>query len=409
MIRFGIISIILLSVVITSFLLYSQRINDNQFELVKTEDFAKSIKNWGFPATKPIIAIDDKQITWISNFKENHFNLPADALKIIFSKNSNYFAIVRLNYNSEYNNKNKELQVDVYTASKEKLYEIQRNQYYDDPFPFIAISDFDGSLIIGQNTIGEIWFYNQNGLLNDKIRLFSDTEYDLERILQIAFSKDGTTAAILAGKRGASPSDSNAPNPSAEPHLFLFSLQGEELLRKPLPDFNAAFMAISDSGQYIAASSFTITLDGNLTKRTTIVDNTGNEISHIGLLCKLAEFSTDSKFLVLADNDTAQVFDLTSGNILWSYGVSKTDGMISAVDISNNGEIVALLIAKSEFKDRTFIFTNPLLKIFNNKGSLLQKMEITNQEFEKPAFNLSDDAKKIFIGFKNAYQIYQVR
>jgi hypothetical protein len=83
--------------------------------------------------------------------------------------------------------------------------------------------------------------------------------------------------------------------------------------------------------------------------------------------------------------------------------------MIAAVDISNKGEIAALLVAKSEFKDKSFIFTDPQIKILDSNGKLLQELQMADQQFEKPALNLSDDAKIIFIGFKNAYQIYRAQ
>lgn len=400
-------SLILISV--TSSILYSQSIRGAQFELTQSENFTESIHNWLFPTEKSIISIDKKQITWLSISEANHFALPEDALKVIFSKGGNYFGIVRLNRVPQGSTEDRKLRIDVYTASKEKLYEIQRDYYYDDALPFAAISDLDGSLIIGQNTTGEIRFYNSDGSLTREIRLFDDAEYDLERTLHIDLSKDGIIAAIVAGKRGASPAGSNAPNPSAEPHLFLFSLKGEEIWRKPLPDFNSSAAAISGNGRYIAANSYTVAIDGSTTKRTVIFDNTGNEIGQVDILFKQAGFSPDSKFLILADNTTAEAFNLATGKIAWSYTVSNSVGMITVADISNNGEIAVLLAAETEFRDGTFIYTNPRLEILNSSGNLLQELEMSGQGFEKPALNLSDDSKKIFIGFKNAYQIYQVK
>jgi WD40 repeat protein len=409
MTRLSAILFTLFSIFITFSLLYSQEIGDVQFELTRSEDFTKSINKWLFPTEESIISIDKKQITRRSDSGANHFTLAEDALKVIFSKGSNYFGIVRLNRVPEGSSENRKLRIEVYTANGEKLYEIQRNYYYDDSLPLVAISEPDGSLIMGQNTSGEIRFYNPNGFLLRKVRLFDDAEYDLERVLQIDLSKDGTSVAIVAGKRGASPAGSNAPNPSAEPHLFLFYLNGMELLRKPLADFNTSATAISDDGQYIAANSYTVAIKGDITKRTIIFDNSGKEIGEVNLLFKRAGFSPDSKFLILADNNAAKVFNLTTGKISWSYTISKREGKITAVDISNNGEISALLVAKSKFGDGTFMFTNPRLKILNNSGNLLQELEMSGQEFEKPALNLWDDSKKIFIGFRKTYQIYQVK
>ena len=254
MTRFIIIIFTILTILLAFFLLFSQS-NDDQFELVKSENFAKSINNWQFPTAKPVIAVENKQITWQSTSETNQFNLPDDVLRVIFSKNSNYFGIVRLTKFSESGKNNQKLRIEIYSANREKLYELERIHYYDDSFPLTAISDLDGSLIIGQNTTGELWFYDPNGSLLNKVQLFSDAEYDLERMLYADISKDGTVVVIAAGKRGASPAGSNAPNPSAEPHLFLFSIKGEKFWENPLPDFNTSATVISDKGQYIAVSS----------------------------------------------------------------------------------------------------------------------------------------------------------
>ena len=402
-------TLFIISSLITPVLLFGQKITQAQYELTESESFVRPINNWLFPTKKSIVAIEKSQITWLNDTGTEQFTLPENTLKIIFSKNNNYFGILSLTHVPESTNDSGIFRIEIYTADKEKLYEVQRNYYYDDSLPFVAISDFDGSLIIGQNTTGEIWFYNQNGSLLNKVELFKDAEYDLERTLYFDLSKDGTALAIVAGKRGASPAGSNAPHPSAEPHLFLFSLNGEELLRIPLPYFSISATAISDSGKYIAVSSYTVDINGNMTKRTIILDDTGKEIGQVNLLSKLAHFSSDSKFLVLADNRTAKAFDLTTKDISWSYNIRKTEGMIAAVDISNKGEIAEILVANSEFKDGTFIFTHPRLKILSHDGNLLQALEMTDKEFEKPALRLSDDSKKIFIGFRDAYQIYQVK
>lgn len=393
-------------IVIIFSLMHSQKIFDIQYELVKSEDISHSIDAWVFPPEKPMIAIEENRINWINNSEITDFVMPEDAVKVIFSKQANYFAIMRLNDISDYN-KERNLQIDVCKSSKEKIYTVKRPYHYDDSLPLVAVSDLDGSLIIGQNTIGEVRFYNHTGSLIRNAQLFEDAEYDLERTLHIDISKDGTTAAIVAGKRGASPLGSNAPNPSAEPYLFLFTKEGKELLRKPLPDLNGAVTAISPNGQYIAAGSYTVEMSGNITKRTIIFDRNGREIEQTDMLFKLAAFSASSEWIILADNSNANVVDLSTGEILWGHEISKKNGMITAVDISDNGEIAVLLIGKSVYKDGKFIYTNPRLELLKNDGDLVQELEIADQEFEKPALKLFPDSKNIFIGFRNAYQIYR--
>lgn len=399
-------AILIISILIACVSLYGQE-NAARYELAESETFSGPINNWLFPTKKPI-AIEKNQVRWLGA-KTDQLMLPEGTVNVFFSKGMNYFGILSLSHVPGNADESGIIKIEIYTASREKLYEIQRNYYYDDSFPLLTISDLDGALIIGQNTNGEIEFYNSNGSTIRTVQLFEDGEYDLERTLHINISKDGLTASIVAGKRGASPRGSTAPYPSAEPCLFLYSLTGKELLRKPLPDFNTSATAISNNGDYIAASSYTVNMNGKITRRTTIVNNTGKEIGQVSLLSKLLHFSSDSKFLVLADNKAARAFDLTTQETTWSYEIPKSEGMITAVDISNNGEIAALLVAKSEFKDGIFTFTQPRLRILSRGGNLLQELKISDEEFEKPALNLSDDSERIFVGFRNAYQIYQVR
>ncbi len=391
--------------------LYSQEIPGIQFELVKSKTLPQSVHRWLFPGEETIISVGEDQITWWKNSETRPFPLPEDVLKVISSKGGNYFAIVGLSPISENNLKqSRTLRIEVYTAGQqEPLYTIERPLEYDDPLPLIALSDRNGALIIGQNTTAALQFYNSEGRLLRTVRLFEGVGYDMERALQIDLTKDGKIAAVVAGKHGASPAGSNAPHPSAEPQLFLFSLQGVELWREPLPDFNTSAVAISDNGQYIAANSYTITIDGKLTKKTLVYDRSGNRIGKVDILFKRAAFSPDGKVLILADNHLATALNLETGNISWRYALPKKEGIITAVAVSNGGKISALLVAYSELGEGTFMFTHPRLIILNRDGGILQELELTGQVFEKPAFTLSNDAKKIFIGFRNAYQVYQIK
>jgi hypothetical protein len=401
-------AILIISLLITSLSLYGQR-TEARYELGESETFAGPINNWLLPTKKPIIAIEKNQVRWLGDTKTDRLTLPEGTVKVVFSKGMNYFGILSLGRVPANAGESGILNIEIYAESREKLYEIKRNYHYDDPLPCVAISDLDGSLIIGQNATGEVEFYNSSGSIVSTVELFSDGEYDLERTLHIDLSKDGMTAAIVAGKRGASPRGSNAPHPSAEPNLFLYSPKGEEFLRKPLPDFSTSATSISNNGEYIAISSYTVDVNGDITKRTIILDNTGKEIGQVSLLSKLLHFSSDSEFLVLADKKTAVGFDLTAQNAVWSYEIPKSEEMIAAVDVSNEGQIAALLVGNSEFKDGTFIFSHPQIEILNQDGNLLQELKMTREEFEKPALNLSDDSERIFVGFRNAYQIYQVK
>lgn len=413
---FVIAAVTLFSIVSPSSTLFSQDATPSrlQYELLKSENFVKPINSWLFPAipeqtTNSVIAIAKDQIMWLSDSNVETFTLPTASLRTIFSKGGNYFGVLTLAKEPEDTNRDKMFQVEIYSANKEKLYTLERKQYYDDSIPSVTISNLDGSVIIAQNTTGKIWFYDKNGILINDTVLFPDVTYDLERILHVDLSEDGSRLAVVAGRRGSSPSGSEALKPSAEAHLFLFTPKGDELWRMTLPEFNTLMVAISGNGQYIAANSYTIGMRGNIKKRTTICDGNGNEIKQLELLFKYARFSPDSKFLLLAENTVAKVLELSTGKVSWSLNISRRQGMITAGSISNEGEVAALLVAKNEFKDGAFIFTNPGLKIFGRSGELYQDLEITGHVFRKPALQLSPNSEEIFVGFEKSYQIYHIK
>ncbi|NIT56708.1 MAG: hypothetical protein GWN00_10885, partial [Aliifodinibius sp.] len=171
------------------------------------------------------------------------------------------------------------MQVDIYSSSGEKRYSLNRNQYYDDSIPSVVISDLDGSVIMGQNTVGKLWFYDQDGELRREVELFPDASYDLERILHLDLSEDGTRLAVVASKRGASHLGSKAPHPSGEPHLFLLTHTGDELWKKALPDFNSSATAISKNGDHLIANSYTVDIPGNLQKQSLLFNDNGERIA----------------------------------------------------------------------------------------------------------------------------------
>ncbi|NIR70116.1 hypothetical protein GWN42_30175 [candidate division KSB1 bacterium] len=354
-----------------------------------------------------MVAVQENQIRWMNDVGSKMLDLPEGYLNTAFSKVGHYFGVIHLIEPPKKNNRNKILQIDIYTSSGEKRYSLNRNQYYDDSIPSIVISNLDGSVIMGKNSVGKLWFYREDGELSKQVELFPDASYDLERILHLDLSEDGARLAVVASKRGASHLGSEAPHPSGEPHLFLFTHNGDELWRKALPDFNSSATAISKNGDHIIANSYTVDTQGNLQKQSLLFNDNGERIASFDLLFKYAHFSPDSRFLILAENTKAHVVELSTGRTVWSDNVSRKQGMITAVRLANNADVAVLLIAKNEFREGGFVFTNSRLRVLDRSGALHQDIAIKDEIFRKPALKLSPDHRHITVGFENSYRIYE--
>jgi hypothetical protein len=384
-----------------------------KYQLLKSVNVKTPVKIWHFTSNfpeqaVPKIAVQQKQIHWLDGTTPETLPLPSGYVRSVFSRAGNYLGLLSISKAVKENPEDRILQLQIFSSTREKLYEIKITKHFDDPLPSVAISDKDGSVVLRQSAVGRLWFYNRNGSLNRDVVLFEDASYDLERVLQMEFTKDGQSLAVLASKRGASPIGSGVPNPSGEPHLILFNLNGEELWRRSLPEFNAGQIAMAPDGQYITVSSYTTDLQGTIKKRTVIFDERGQVITSLDFLFRNADFSPESKYLILAERTVAKVVELPTGKVLWTHNVSRRQGMITEAALSKNGEFGVLLLAKNEFKEGAFIFTNPWVVVLNRSGRVMQQIKIEGQSFYTPALKFSEDNQYLILGLKDSYRIYGI-
>ncbi len=378
-------------------------------ESIQTIDISGNADSWLFTENKIIAVTEDRIIFEPGDAEEKTFELPENHLKTLFSKNREYFAVLSLNPLKSVKKIDREMTIAVYDASMQILYQLQMTQFYDHSLPSVNISGLDGSLVLGRNDTGEISFYSGRGELLRNITLFPESDYDLERTLVVDISLDGSMVAAVAGKRGSSPADSDAPEPDAEPVLFSFLPSGEEQWRKPLPEMAASRVAISPDARFIAVGCYTITLDGQLTKRTVIFDDEGSQRGQTDMLFKIAQFSRDSQQLLLAGNQEARMITLPDGSPVWKTSVSRREGMITAVDMSPDGSLAAILTAHNDWNGSSFIFRDPVIRIVDSNGKLAGKKEFHGEIFQKPAMMYSSIRNVIFTGFEQNVQVLKVR
>ena len=203
--------------------------------------------------------------------------------------------------------------------------------------------------------------------------------------------------AVLASKRGSAPLDSNAPFPSAEPHLFLFDLQGRQIWKQPLPQAAPANLAFSPDGEKILVSVYSSYLFRNVVKKTLLLQSDGTVLNTFPFLMKQAAFARLPKSALIADRFTVRQIDLESGKLLWEHHFLPEKGMVAAVKLDSAGKTAAVLTGLNRFTNNRFEFYEPRLYLFDRSGSLTGQISFNQETFLTPALHFQDGA--IFIGF----------
>lgn len=395
-------SILFLFTLLLPTALLSQRV---KYKLIKTEHVTGSVKLWYFDShpeipPNPKVVVTNNKIEWIgTTFKP----LTSGYVKTIFSPGGKYLGMET----SKEKTAEKIFQLEIFSNTGKALFKINRPQYYDEPYPVVIISDKDGSVVLGQSAAGKLCFYNQTGTIISEVDLFVDDKFALERTFQLAVSSDGNNLTVLANKRPASLTGAGVPEPSGEPHLFLFTLNGKKLWQHPLPELNAGQVAISPAAKYLIASSYTADVNGKVNKSTLLFDSKGNQIANYDFLFRNAYFSADLKYLLLTANSIVKCVNLPLAMVKWSFEFPRSQGMITAAGIAHQGEHAIILLAQNEYRKGAFIYTNPRLIILDDSGRKIQEIKIPGETFFTPALSFTPDYNYIAIGFKDSYQIYQ--
>ncbi len=278
---------------------------------------------------------------------------------------------------------------------------VERKQAFDASIPSVIVSEQGGRIILAENASGRISFYDDRGKMEKSIELFPGADYDLERTLQMDVSADGTELVVLASRRGASPRESEAMEPAGEPHIFLFSATGNELWRRPLALDSGYELSVSPGGKVIAAGSYTMTIDGSMTRRTSFFNARGELLSETDFLFDHCRFSDSVDTLILSNKRSVVSVAVASGQTLWRHEVEAREDIIAGLALSPSGGRVVLLVARNTYSDGGFIFSSPRLEMLSNTGSLVERIDFAGQQFFQPGLHVANG--EIWLGFKNEF------
>jgi len=404
-------SLIILLVLLIIALTLTQKNRENTgktFQLLKTQAMEETIQFWKFTDSH-LYAVGTSNFYHLSPTASQFQQVPKKFIRVVFSPGGQFYATLFLTDLPESDSRDKLLHLEIFNANQEKIYSLQKRQYYDDPYPAVAISDKDGSLVLGRSTTTEVWFYDRNGQLVTQVQLLPEASYDLERFLDLQFDQAGNSLYMVTTTHGITPESDPSPLPPLQTLFFKFAPDGQKLWQETIPDFYTNFARVSENGNYLLISSYALKNSAELTEKTFVYNEEGSRVLETDFLTRYAAWKEASHQVLAANNRKAFAYDLKTGVLLWSSRITDKTRMITAVSPASKDERWALLIAKSSYSPDGFYFSEPEIKIFNGDGTLFQSISLQNASFKQPSLWLSADGKQIYIGLMNQYQVYRLQ
>ncbi len=329
----------------------------------------------------------------------------ADILSVVFSRHKQYFAVMRLAAGTA-NQVTKTLEVTVYTAIGERVFSIHEQQYYDDSYPVLQVSDNLSALVLARNTVGTLRFYDNTGELVRSIKVLPNARYDLERALVMDMTSSGDRLAVITGSRDLVTTARDVSSASYTTEIVIFDEMGEEVRRSRIAGEIPSTVAIDGNGEYLAAASYAVGARGNIRRQSILFDNHGKVTTELNMLPKHMVFSGDSRYLLLAENQQVRLISTAGGKTIWKESIDRSEGFITTTCLANDASVAAILIAKNAYRASGFIFSTSKLFMRNRNGERLQTFDLSGMEFVTPALELSADSQQLSIGFTDSFRVY---
>lgn len=232
-------------------------------------------------------------------------------------------------------------------------------QHDDDPLPQIIFNATGSHLLIANPATAHLIWLNANGQVLQEEAMFGEVPYHNERPLFLAATND---AFVVLSQPTASTADK-----IVAPVLICFSISGEEQWRRELAAGTAGNLAISDDGNWIAASRYLV--NGTRVESTVSIFSRSGELPrNVNGQFRRAIFASDGRRLLLMDRRQLRALSLPQGELLWQVNLSPRSEMFVdiAADIAQTQ--VFALAGASVFKENRFVFENARILGFNENG-----------------------------------------
>ncbi|NOZ61798.1 MAG: hypothetical protein GXO74_08950 [Calditrichaeota bacterium] len=274
----------------------------------------------------------------------------------------------------------------------------------DEPYPAIYVSD-QGDALLVDGAKGEIKIFRGQPDPEKIIDLFSDDVYNFEKPIDAAMSGNGEWFSVVAQKHPSFFSKEKSNHVSGEPYLFLFSIDGEEQWRQPLEMTTGASTAISPSGTYVVASHYTPQINGAPELRTSIFSMDGKKILDVPLRFRFYKFSSNEKYLLLADTHALYRVDLGRKDYL-RYQIIPAEENRLIVDFAlGKNEKPAILTGTAVFATDHFEFEQLKILQLSKSQTTTLDVDFANETMIFPSIFVRKN--QLAMGMTNGIKIFR--
>lgn len=268
----------------------------------------------------------------------------------------------------------------------------------DDPLPHIILNEPGTHALVFEPATARAQFMEEPAQALREKFLFANAPHTNERPVFLAASANHFYALTQF-----------APSTSAQTHapmLVCFSLTGEEQWRRELPYATAGHLAISPSGNWLAANAYEVR-ESRVNSSTALFDANGKPQATFSGNVRAVSFSTEETALLALDRRALRAIEINSGKILWQTQLqSRTEMFVALAAVQGSASCVALA-GESAFAQNRFVFKKAKLLVYDKNGER-QFAHAINEPLVKPRLVVAADQQQVLLAAEGWLQRYRL-
>ena len=326
-------------------------------------------------------------------------------IRVIQSKKGAFVGIQELSSPSEKPESPRSLSFTLYDGQGSKLWTERYSLGDDDPIPSFYLSDLGRTAMV-EPLEGIVSFYERDGSLARGFQLFPEAMAETERPVACAFSSDGRFFAVNALHHHARPGGELSPREKGQSYLMMFDSLGQEMWRRELAQEVSDRVELSSQGQVIAAGGYSVKGFDVVERSTPLYNNEGDLLAKLNFPFRHAAFSSDGQLLLLGHKNSLHLVETPTGQVLWHKLLPTDAGQIRALDLSPDGNLALVELARGSYQASRFIYTWPQVHLYDHQGQQIWQEDFPQDSFLQPLAKFQEDGSSILLAFQNRYLIY---
>jgi len=388
-----------------------------EFKIVEEWKFEKEIKDVRFGETEDgrmypkIVVFEDEIRLYDKDFKKTMELNFVRGTMVYFSPKNYYFGAITDIQKPNIEKGNSRVIFTLYDEYGQKKAGTDYEVGYDGEGSRISFISDSGNFVQADASSHNLWFYDINGKLKQKVDLFRDDEWSYERGIFGSFLEDGNRLAVFACKEFIQ--SVKFKERFEEPNLYVivFDNDEKELWRRPIEEHAPTSLLVSSEGKYIAvAAENRGGILGVISQFQYLFDRSGNLTGKYsaGRICK---FSEDEKYLLIAGKNTVELIQTSTGKVSWAKKFSwSTDSRekewkwIENVEISGDGSFVILI--SNSYRRRTggYDVVESELILLNKDGEIVGRKRLEGRNI---LAKMNHKGTEIFIRKQNTVEKFE--